>query len=65
MNNMQAIIQQMESQLVSGGNALEEKEKKLAQEKRKMQMELDEERQKQQKILDEKMAQEEMMMEVE
>ena len=54
MQNMQAIIQQMESQLVSGGNALEEKEKKLAMERRKMQMELEEERKKQQEILEEK-----------
>ena len=65
MKNMQIIIQQMENQLVSGGNALEEKEKKLAQEKRKMQKELEIERLNQQQILEEKQRQEEELLEKE
>lgn len=65
MSNMQAIIQQMESQLVSGGNALEEKEKKAAQERREMQMKLEEERKKQEAILEEKQRQEEQLLEQE
>ena len=65
MSNMQGIIQQMESQLVSGGNALEEKEKKAAQERREMQMKLEEERKKQEAILEEKQRQEEQLLEQE
>ena len=55
----------MESQLVSGGNALEEKEKKLAQERRQIQKELEQEKQRQQEILEEKQRKEDMLMESE
>jgi len=53
----------MEGQLVSGGNALDEKEKKLALERRNLQEELQAERIKQQAIYDEKLRADEMLLE--
>ena len=53
----------MEGQLVSGGNALEENEKKAAQERRELQVKLEEERKRAEEIREEKQRQEEQLLE--
>jgi|APSaa5957512535_1039671.scaffolds.fasta_scaffold22296_3 hypothetical protein len=45
-DELEKILLEMEERMVLGGNALEEKEKEKAMEKRKLQIELDNEKQK-------------------
>ena len=63
MNQLQDLMQNMEAQLVRGGEALEEAEKVKAHEQRQLQLELDQERQRQEALQAERELIEQEMME--
>ena len=60
---MQQLVADMEDQLVTGGQALEDKDKEYAKEQRRLQLELEEEQKKQAELLAEKQRAEEEMLE--
>ena len=63
MRQLQDLMQNMEAQLVRGGEALEEAEKVKAHEQRQLQLELDQERQRQEALQAERELIEQEMME--
>ena len=52
--DLEKLLAEMEHRMVSGGNALEEKEREQAAEQRRLQLELEEEKNKQRQLLEEK-----------
>jgi DNA repair exonuclease SbcCD ATPase subunit len=56
-------MKQMEAKLVQGGEALEDKERDIAQAKRELQLKLNEEQEKQKNLIEEKQRQEQELLE--
>lgn len=63
-NQLEMMINQMEQKLVSGGNALEEKEREAAQKYRDFQKKLKKQRKKQQELEDERKRKEDELINV-